>query len=469
MNYLILLGAMIVLFYKAFYCGYVVDDVHMRTVFTCWKKAWHRGWREKYKLITNFFYSGGIFQNAQQEYAFTLSVHYINCCLIYHMSGSLFGALLYLVNPINNQTSLWMNGRRYALSILAVLLAWNWKILAIVLFPFCACISISAIVAPLLLIWTKYWPLIPLLGGIVTIIFNRNLLMTFKKRKSEFKDGNENHNITWRKLILYVKSVGYNFVNCILPFKPAMYHNFLFYFSNSIKDNEAGYSINMEFFKGIAVLSFLGFMIIVQHNFWAFWFLLFISPWCNLYQVTMNASDRYCSLANVGAMLMLAGIINQLPEIYRLPIFIGFIVLYFLKYQPLFRAYISVENFYLYHLNLQPDLVNPRYYLARYYLEHHDIYSAFSVIQKGLKYRPFDFRFLLCMMEVLFQLGQIEAALKVMSVAERHVPMLEVKDCKVFFDGLRERFKKDIEIIEKQKFFRSKNVHNNGHPIMSKK
>lgn len=470
MNYLILFGAMVGLFYKALYCGYVVDDLTMKGSLEGYKKSIKSGELKLFSnrffnIIQTFCYGAGAFNTAKQEYVFTLTLHYINCCLIYHMSGSLMGALLYLVNPINNQTALWMNGRRYALTILNILLIWNWKWLGFILFPFCALIHVGGLFEPFLFMWTKYWPFIPIGLAVGYFIYKNNIHDRWIQRKSEFKKGNENQNITPKKLILYVKSVGYNFVNCILPLKPAMYHNFLFYFSNDAASTAEGYSLNFDFYKGLAVTSFLGYMIIAQHNFWAFWFLLFISGWCNLYQVTMNASDRYCSLANVGAMLLLAGVITHLPGQYQIPIFVGLITLYVIKYQPLFRAYTSVENFYLYHLNQQPDLVNPRYYLAKFYLDHNDIYSAFAIIKQGLKFRPYDFKFLLMMMEILFQLGKIEAGLQVMRVCEKCCPDLEKEDCKVFFDGLKEKFKRHIQEIAMRDNMRSRNVHNSGQPI----
>lgn len=468
MIYLILFGAMIALFYKAMYCGYVVDDVQQEYTFKS-KHGLKQLLREKkvsiWKYLLESCYGAGFFNNAQQEYVFTLVVHYINCCLIFHMSQSWMAAVLYLVNPVNNQTALWMNGRRYALTILAVLLTWNWHFLGVVLFPFCALIHISGIVAPLLLVNTPYWPLIPVFAVSGYFIFRKRLYKVFLTRRAEFKAGNENHNLNWRKGILYIKSVGYNFQNCIFPIKPAMYHDFLFHFSNSVEDNEAGYSFNWEFFKGLALTGGLIYMIAVQHNFWAFWFLLFISPWCNIYQVTMNASDRYCSLANVGAMLMLAGIIQSLPAPYNTSVFIGFTIFYVLKYQPLFRAYTTIENFYLYHLNQAPDLVIPRFYLCRYYLERKDIYSAFATIQQGRRYRPNNFMFLFSLMEILFQLGKVDSALKVMAVAEKYIPMCEVDDVKKFFADRREQFKKEINTIEDIRKKRSKNVHNNGRPL----
>lgn len=465
-DYLILFGALVALFYKAFYCGYVVDDVIRLPKLKQYKKDFKEGKISIWFLLQQSVYGAGIFQNQYQEYAFNIALHYINCCLILHMTHSLIPALLYLFNPINNQTVLWMNGRRYALSILAVLIVWNWHWTALFLFPTLGFLHISGIVAPLLFCWTKYWPLIPV-GLIFTgLVFCKFWYPIFLMRISEFKKGNENQNLNWRKSILYVKSVGYNFVNCIFPNKPAMYHNFIFYFSNDPENTALGYSFNFEFFKGLAVLGFLGYMIVVQHNFWAFWFLLFISPWCNIYQVTMNAADRYCSLANVGAMILFAGLITHLPGQYQNIIIAGLLIFYFLKYQPLFRAYQNIENFYLYHLYQQPDLVNPRYYLTKHYQDHNDIYSAFANAKKGLTYRPYDFKFLLSMMEILFQLGKIEAALQVMVVCEKNCPPLEEEDCKIFFTALREKFKSNIAGIKLRDAMRSKNVHNGGKPIV---
>ncbi len=465
-NYLILFVATIAMFYKTMYCGYVVDDVQ-RVISLKRSKAEFKA--KKMKALDFWkeaLYGAGLFKNPKYEYAFNMAVHFANCSLIYKMSGSLIAALLYLVNPINNQTAIWMNGRRYALTILAVLLTWNFHILGIVLFPFCAWLHVSGIAMPLLFLWTKQWWIVPV-GIAVAIIFGRKqILNVMGSRKREFKDGNENQKITPKKLILYVKSIGYNLFRCVLPLQPAMYHNFLFYFSGSKEHIEDGYKINADFIKGVLALSLLGYLMIFQHNFWAFWFLLFISQWCNLYQVTMNSADRYCSLANVGVMIMVAQYANMLPQPYGMAVIVGLGALYITKYQPLFRAYTSIENFYLYHLYIQPDLVNPRYFLAKFYLTNNDVYSAFATIKKGLQFRPHDFKFLLTMMECMFALNKIEPAFKVLAVAEKNIPLGEEEDCKIFFDGLKLQFKKELTIIETKNKLAKRNTHNGGKPII---
>lgn len=478
----ILLFTLVVVFEKIIYCGYVVDDVVRQPhVYNLRTKEQYHQYRTKYfpSYLKQLLYGAGMFNNAKQEYIFNMCLHFINCCLIYKMTQNLIAPFLYLINPINNQTAIWMNGRRYAVALFCVLMAWNFKILAILFYPFGAWIHVSAVAMPLLFLWTKYWWTVPLIA-LLSIPGWAHYHSVFTSRKSEFKAGNENQVLTWKKGILYVKSIGYYFHISLLPNKPAMYHNFLYYFSSTEEGTKQGYSFNLDFLKGIAVIAFLSYMIIFQHSFGAFWFVLFVSQWCNVLQVTMNSADRYCSLANVGLMIMLAELLLKLPQPFGLMIFTALSVFYIVKYQPLFRAYTSVENFHLYHLHIQPDLVNPRFFLAKMYLTGRDPMSAFALIKKGLKYRPYDFKFLLTMMECMLAMDNIPQAFKVMDLAEKHIPFGEHEDVKNFFTGLRAQYQDRCDMMEAQRRkqadaiaakmkLHKRTIHNNGQPIVAVK
>ena len=456
--YLTIWVSLILMFERAMYCGYVVDDQDMRACMSLWKKELNDKKNWSFKFFLNFlyycFYSCGIFRNAKQEHLFTLLLHGVNCSLIYRMTGSLLATLLYLINPINNQTAIWLNGRRYAISLFAVLIAWNfWYLAPIMMLYLYFHVSIAPM--PLLFMFSPMWLLTPLLIAIGSIFGFKRVVSHTKSRGSQYQDCNENKFIRWKKIILYVKSVGYNFINCVLPLKPSMYHDFLYYFSSTYEGNKDGYSFNLDFWKGVAVVGLLSYLIIWQHSFWAFWYVIFISPWCNIRQVTMNASDRYCSIPNVGVMCLLAEYLIKLPDPYRIMAISFFACLYILKYCPLFMAYRNVENFFLYHINLQPNLINPRFFLSKHYLFKRDPFSAFAVIKQGMKYRPYDFKFLLAFIECLFALGKPKAAFKAMDVAEKHIPIGEEIDTQKLFSGLRSQFN-----------FK-KVYHNNGQPYVN--
>lgn len=449
--YLTIWVSLALFFERAMYCGYVVDDDTWFNAMKAAKQEHREGKLPLWRLIRMGMYGAGLFRNAKQEHLFELILHGINCSLIYRASGSLLAAMLYLVNPINNQTTLWLNGRRYAVSIMLVLLAWNFWWLAPAMAFLCTQVHVSGMPFPLLFLWTPFWPLIPVAGAILSVFGARGVVEKIRHRKADFKAGNENQKLTWKKSILYVKTIGYQFLNCIFPNKPAMYHNFMYYFSQTEEGTKEGYSLNFDFWKGLAVVGLLGYLTIFQHSFWAFWFVLFISPWCNVYQVTMNASDRYCSLANVGVMVLAAQYAGKIPDPYRTAIISAMFVFYTVKYAPLFLAYRKVENFHQYHINQQPDVINPRFFLAKIYLAHKDPYQAYGLIRQGMRYKPHDFKLLLGLIECMFALGKPISALKAMEVCEKYIPPLEVEDCKNLFAGVRKQYSHEYEKLQKAK------------------
>jgi hypothetical protein len=431
MPYLILWAAMILMFERAMYCGYVVDDDGM------FKSVNHLKKKFTFEYMWTAMYGCGFFRNAKQEHLFTIILHGINCSLIYKITGSLLAALLYLFNPINNQTTLWLNGRRYAFSVLAVLLAWAFWPIAPFMAVFCGWLHVTGIMFPLLFLWTPFWWAVPFAGTVAWFFGFKKIRDHIKYRASAFNHGSEYQKITWKKLIIYVKTIGFQFLNCVFPNKPAMYHNFMYYYSQTEEGNKEAYSFNFDFWKGVAVLGFLAY----DHSFWSFWFVLFISQWCGIFTVTMLASDRYCSLPNVGAMMLLATYIGKIPAPYNTAVAAGFLVFYAVKYQPLFFAYRNVLNFHQYHLNIYPDGVNSRFFLSKIHIAMKDPYQAFGVIRQGMRYRPYDFKLLLGFIECLFILGKVKSALKAMDFTEKHVPYGEAEDTKNLFDGLRKQFR----------------------------
>lgn len=456
MQYLIILTALILVFYRALRLGYVVDDDsrvdRMKTI----RK------NKKFplsKLLWESMYGAGFFKDVKVDHLFSVFVHGVNCLLIYRMTGHIWIALLYLLNPINNQTTLWLNGRRYALSLLAVLIAWNFWLVAPLMFAFIAWLHVSAIMIPFLFLFTPFGIFLPFALGLVYSIGNKKIIGKIKARKKAYAS-KESFKFNPKKIILYVKTVGYHFINCLFPDKPAMYHDFLMYYGATEKGNKDAYAFNLDFWKGAAVLLFLAF----DHSFFAFWFLLFISQWCNVYQVTMTASDRYCSLPNVGVMALLYKYAMMTP--YGSYILIGFAVFYFVKYQPLFMAYRNVELFHIYHIAINPYTVNSRFHLSKIYLAKKDPFQAFGVIRQGLTYKPNDFKLLLGFIECLFALGKKQSALKAMEYTEKHIPFCEEEDCKNLFDGIREQYPIEVNLSKGLSSDGKKIIHNDGKPFV---
>ncbi len=443
MEYLILFGVWIAFFWRGLSLGVVVDDDSRIIIMKEFHKSkWHGDTLiEKLVSFKNFVwqasYGAGLFKSPWADHLFTLVIHLVNSILILKACNILPAAILYLINPVNNQTALWLNGRRYQLTILCVLLAWNFKPLAFILLPFAAFIHLSGILASALFLTTPWWPIVPIVGIFAGLVGYKKWIGMFNNRKRDFIVGSELQQIKPAKIIIFIKSFGFYFWHTLLPFKPRMWHEFLFYFSRYEKDNKEGYSFNFDFIKGFVAMAIIGYEL-SRGNFWAFWFLLFISQWCNLYTVTMNVADRYCSLAGIGLMVLLAQCINLLPNPYNIISLTVFITFYILRYQALFLAYRHTDSFYFYHINLEPSGVKQRTNFAIRYIAHNDIHTAFHLIKFGLRYRPQDFEFLVVMAQILFAMGKGNEVLKVLDIAQKRCPLGDEESCKIEFDKIRE-------------------------------
>lgn len=467
--YVIIWSVLVVMFWRVTHLGLVVDDDSWHSKMQFKKQKFFKDRKHPLRFLHDCFYGAGLFKDPRIDHLFTLFIHGVNCSLIYSISGSLIASLLYLINPINNQTVLWLNGRRYAVSLLGILLAWKfWAVapmVAIVLTWF----HVSGVAMPLLFLFTPFaWA-----SGIVLMIagylgFER-LEGNIRNRRADYNPNNECQVLTWKKSILYVKSIGYYFTNIVLPLRPAMYHDFLFYFSSTDEGTKEGYSLNVDFWKGIAVIGLLAYLIIWQASFWAIWFVLFISQWCNIYQVTMTASDRYCSIPAVGVMVLVAEYSMKLPSPYNYIVLTSLATMYVLKYQPLFSAYRNVIDFHQYHININPELINPRFFLSKIFLAKKDPHSAYSVIRHGMRYRPYDFKLMLGFIECLFAIRKPKSALQAMEVCEKHIPFGEEQDTKNLFHGIRQQFKKEYNELHGMDINGNKVIHNNGMPIVKVK
>lgn len=473
---LVLFLSWLALFHRGVLLGHVVDDVVRIKNMEQYRKEFRwtpAGIRD---YIREGFYGAGLFADSRLDHAFNLLIHLFNSILIYSIASAQYSqnvgtvaALLYMCNPVNNQVSLWLNGRRYLITIFCALLSWKFKILGAVLFPFAAWLHVSGVAFPLLYLFSsEKWAI--LIGiGVAAAFGHRRIMAVLESRRSGFvhpKDGvNECLKVRPRKIVLYVKSVGWYVAHTILPMKPRMFHEFLYYFSRYPESMKEGYSLNYQFYWGLICLGGLGYEIFMggPSAFWAGWFLLFISQWCNVYNVTMHTADRYCSLAGIGLMVLLASNVMLIPDpVIRACVFTAFIAVYVMKYLPLFQAYRTYGDFLRYHIWLEPSGVEARHIMALDYLNSPkpNPMSAYAVLRDGLRERPYDFKLLLVMSQTMFTIGQIENGLKILDKAEEVVPLGDEEDCRKVFAEHREYFRK---VLDKQKRPAGTKVAANGH------
>ena len=259
-DYLILFAIFIVFFFRIIFCGYVVDD-----------EVWNaklKGHLDNFKSAKKDFkyfkgmlwmglYGAGIFNNPVIEHLFNAILHFAVSALILKATGSFMVALLYMINPVMNQTALWLNGRRYLVCTLCCIAAWCFPIAFIPLYAFSAWIHVSGVMLPVMILFTDLWWMViagVALGGTLGY---KKMIKRYQSRKVAFAEDNELQRLTPKKAIIVIKSLGYYFFHGIFPNKPRMYHEFLYYFSCYENGKKEGYSFNFEFFKGLAVVAFL--------------------------------------------------------------------------------------------------------------------------------------------------------------------------------------------------------------------
>jgi hypothetical protein len=227
-----------------------------------------------------------------------------------------------------------------------------------------------------------------------------------------------------------------------------MYHQHLYYFGRYEETNKRAYSFNFDFWKGLAIFSFFAWE--ATHNFWAAWFILFISQWCGIVTVVQNVADRYCSLPAIGVMMVLVKYVSMLDYTYQIIIYSVIITYYLMRYSRLFRAYKSIPEFFQYHIEIQPDDVEART-LWCHRVAKKDPYKAFMLIKDGLVYRPKDFKLLMCFAQCFFIMGMTENGLKILNVAEQNVPLGEEADAKKYFDEIRAGIKVPVNLNREQR------------------
>ena len=468
--YLIIALIGMIFFHKVIYLKYCVDD----PTILIQVKAHKATGKFKFTYIRKFFYGAGLFKNPSLDHCFSIIIHITNTMLIYKATSSLLVACLWLLNPVNNQLSLWLNGRRYSIGILCTLLVFNFPVFFVPVYAFIAWFHVYAIALPFIIIATypEYWAIIP--SGITLYFvfgFKNNKAM-FKAREKDMAKSNEFLKIKPQKLILYVKSLGWYFGHTLFPSKPMMYQDFLFYFGKYEVATQQGYKLNRDFWKGFLVVAFLVYEIGFQHNIWAVWWLVFISQYSNLVTVVMSATDRYCSLAGIGLMAILGKYLILLPTPFSYIAIGAFFAYYTSKYQPLFNAYQSIRSFYMYHILMKPNLIKPRAYLAHSYLGSNEPFAAHYITNQGLKFRPWDFELQVTMAKIMFAIGQHDKCIKTMDRALENCPMGEEELAKTEFDEIKKIIMNPPQIKQEQNFRISKQQmkglisrHKEGLPI----
>lgn len=337
-------GLNLLLYAKTVQLKYVSDDLSTWKNPPKWKNKYHKWWLwilAQYK-----------FREKWDHLATTL-IHTAVCMAIYLAFGanqvSFIAACLFSANPANNQASIWISGRGYALATLLLLLSLYSPILAPLTLWGCAYFNVGYL-APLALIGSDKWYVLmwmPLIWRFWWRRFKGDVV-----RKEQAETVPEDRRFHLKKLILAIKTVGFYFTLALIPFKITFYHSFLQSCAgNKIMKNRA-YSMCKFFWIGLVTI--LGWFTYVSFRGWdmfaygMLWFFITIAPFSNLRRLQQECAERYLYMANVGVMIALASLIVNLPVFIAI-----FMTMYIVKLYAVFREY--QDDFWLIETSVQED------------------------------------------------------------------------------------------------------------------
>jgi hypothetical protein len=250
------------------------------------------------------------------DHLITTVLHGFVCMFIYLAFGasniSFFAALLFMVNPANNQGSVWISGRSYLLSTLGITgaMAIPWLSPLFLL----GATYYNAGFASALLVLGSATPIIAALVPLCWMFhmkrFKENVI---RKAKMEMFD--EDKKIHPKKLILFTKTFGFYLWHAILPTKNTFYHEFLQSLAGSL--GHRGYTFCRWFWFGLASMAGIAWYLFTHEwsmiSFGLVWWCFGIAPFLNMFRIHQEIAERYMYLPNVGLMIVLASILVGNP------------------------------------------------------------------------------------------------------------------------------------------------------------
>jgi len=297
-------------------------------------------------------------------------------------------AMLFSINPVNNQASVWLSGKVYGIGATMVLLGLLFRPLFPIFYFVAYYFSLNSILTPLLFAFLSphLFVLLPIL---LTLVFKKRIVQEPKRR---YKEGSPlMREMSWRKLIIWVKSVGYYFRLCLFPFKLGMCHKYLHEYGLTHQETEKWYGLDKYFWLGLGVIITLPVGLFMGWDiFGLFWFVLLIAQWCNLLILNHPICERYAYLANIGLMYMLAQVLFKIP--YGMYIAVMVYTFYVTKLWFFLPAYKT--NYAYFRSNKQEfnDVAIAYNQEGLEAIRFGQPNSALDIFMQGLFYRPYDFR-----------------------------------------------------------------------------
>jgi hypothetical protein len=360
-------------------------------------KGWMKFW---------YHLHGRKYQSYKLAHCQTLGIHTLNCVLIYLAFGSNYisalTALLFAVNPVNNQCSVWMSGKGYSMNTTCALLMWMFPYVSPLTYVYGLYFNgASLLFFPLVFLFTKYW----WLSSLVLLGLWREHMRIFDKKNPGSKFNTESNNelraIAPRKIIVMFKSLGYYFINALSAMRLGFYHKYLFLHGVNKDTNKDSYKIDKYFFIGITI----ALTTLITHNLGLVWFCANIIMWCNFISFNQTITNRYIYLPNVGLMLIISSLLMVYPPLalVALTYYITKLCLFLYFYK---AEYWSIENSCI----EQPDFFYPFQNRSVHCFQNGNYQGELFNMIKANELRPNDWKISYNICQLYMLLGNLKAS-----------------------------------------------------------
>lgn len=432
----------ILVYYRTLFFGYVGDDVERATrQEPKFKNRYHR-WLIQFIGLRH--------TNSMVAHLISMAVHTFCCLMIYVVFGmnniSFLTALLFSINPINIQGSVWISGRNYVTSTILTFGMFILPHLSWIFYLATGYFAVNAWFSPLLFLGTKHWYYI----GIIPLIWiltphNRSTLNRKLWETGGLKTTNkEMRAVKIRKIIPFIKTYLYYFVIAIFPHHIGIEHTFLRGFGTNKTDNDKGYKIDQYFFLGTILILIVSFIVFkgmftgwTPLSYGLFWFSVNIAMWCNFITYQQQLAERFIYLANVGMMYALAGVIIRYPIVIS-----AFLTGYFVRLWYVMEMYLN--DWWAVEYTIK-EFKNMHYmWLMRGVKKFmmRDYVGALHDFNESYIHKPYDLKVLYNLSSTCFILGDIIKAREFFEKAKKNIYDELQDQVMPAFDNLEKLIKK---------------------------
>lgn len=410
----------LIVYYRTLFFGYVGDDVERAERPQEFKNIFHRWWIQ---------FVGLKHRNSMVAHLITLLTHTACCLAIYFAFGcnnlSFLTALLFSINPVNIQGSIWISGRNYVTSTILALLMFAMPKMTWFFYMATCYFAVNAWFTPLAFLGTSHWywagiiPLVWLIHPSNKATIHRKLWETAGLKTTN----TEMRSIKPKKIIPFLKTYLYYFVLAIIPWRIGVEHNFLRGFGTNSTDNQKGYKIDIYLYLGLILALAVAFCSI-SGLIWGwkpltlglFWFSVNIAMFCNFVTYQQQLAERYTYLANVGIMYALASVIINYPVLIT-AFLVGYLVRLWYVQEMYLNDYWAVE-----HTIIESKKMHYMWLMrgVKKFMVKDYVGSLFD-FNEALIHKPYDLKILFNLATTYFMLGDVVKSREFLEKARKNI------------------------------------------------